>query len=75
MRTEQIKGHDIELSGVRVASSPNWTAHLTIYGPGTNPMHRNNIFPCQQVCVEQVFSSEQAAQDAALKVAQDMLHR
>ncbi|MFZ6644746.1 hypothetical protein ACO0LO_03450 [Undibacterium sp. TJN25] len=73
MRTEQIKGHDIEVSGVRVANSPNWTAHLTIYGAGTNPMHRNNIFPCQQVCVEEVFNSEQAAQEAALTVAKGML--
>ncbi|GGC98870.1 hypothetical protein [Undibacterium terreum] len=73
MRTEQIKGHDIELAGVRVPNSSSWTAHLTIYGRGTNPMHRNSVFPYQQVCVETVFNSEQAAEEAALKVAMEML--
>ncbi|MES2105837.1 MAG: hypothetical protein V4634_17590 [Pseudomonadota bacterium] len=73
MRTEQIKGHEIEISGVRVANSSNWTAYLTIYGPSSNPMHRHSVFPNQQVCVEEVFNSEQAAQEAALKVAREML--
>lgn len=73
MRTEQIKGHDIEATGLRVLDSAHWTAYLAIYGPGTNPMHRNSVFPYQQVCVEDVFSSEQAAQEAALKVARAML--
>ncbi|MES2069994.1 MAG: hypothetical protein V4488_06575 [Pseudomonadota bacterium] len=73
MRTEQIKGHDIECSAVRVANSAQWTAYLTIYGPGTNPMHRNSVFPYQQVCVEEVFNSEQAAQEAALQVAKTLL--
>ena len=73
MRTEQIKGHDIELAGVRVPNSSSWMAYLTIYGPGANPMHRNSVFPNQQVCVEEVFNSEHAAEEAALKVAQEML--
>ncbi|HTD06648.1 hypothetical protein [Undibacterium sp.] len=73
MWTEQIKGHDIEATGVRVPNSSNWTAYLTIYGPGANPMHRHSVFPYQQVCVEEVFNSEQAAQEAALKVARAML--
>ncbi|MDB5762351.1 MAG: hypothetical protein JWQ21_1346 [Herminiimonas sp.] len=73
MPTETIGEYEIEYSGVQLPDSENWTAHLTIYGPSSNPMHRNNIFPDQRVAVETVFPSEEAAAAEARKIAITMI--
>jgi hypothetical protein len=73
MPTEQIGEYEIEYSGVRLADVDGWAAHVSIYGPSPNPMHRNSIVPDQRVAVEQVFGTEQEAQAEARNAALAML--
>lgn len=75
MPTEQIGEYEIEYEGVRLADVDGWAAHVTIYGPSSNPMHRNSIVPNQRVAVEQVFATEDEAQAEARKAALGMLER
>jgi hypothetical protein len=71
--TEQIGQYEIEYTGVRLTDVEGWAAWMAIYGPSTNPMHRNDIVPNQRVAVEQVFASEQEAEAEARKAALAML--
>jgi hypothetical protein len=71
--TEQIGQYEIEYSGVRLTDVDGWAAYMAIYGPSTNPMHRNDLVPNQRVAVEQVFASEQEAEGEARKAALAML--
>jgi hypothetical protein len=73
MPTEQIGQYEIEYVGVKMGDVDGWAAHVTIYGPSTNPMHRQPIVPNQRVAVTQLFASEQAADAEARKVAVAML--
>ncbi|EJN06933.1 hypothetical protein [Herbaspirillum sp. YR522] len=73
MAHELIGDYEIEYSGQRVIGAEGWVANVAIFGHSTNPMHRNAIFPAQRVLVDQTFDDEQAAQQAALKVAHEML--
>jgi hypothetical protein len=77
--TEQIGQYEIEYSGVKMVDVGGWAAYVTIYGPSSNPMHRNDIVPNQRVAVEQVFASEREAEaqarDAALAMLQQGSHR
>jgi hypothetical protein len=68
-----IADHEIEYEGVPVAGTQQWAAYLTIYGPSTNPMHRNSLFPRQHVAVDEVFLTKEAAEEGALKVAKSLL--
>ncbi|MFJ2986458.1 hypothetical protein ACIPF8_01225 [Collimonas sp. NPDC087041] len=69
MRTEIIGDYEIECSASQVPDSEDWIANLVIYGPSTNPMHRNDIFPLQRVAVDEVFPTEAAAEEEARSVA------
>jgi hypothetical protein len=71
--TEQIGQYEIEYTGERLADVDGWAAYIAIYGPPTNPMHRNDIVPHQRVAVEQVFASEEEAAAEARKAALAML--
>jgi hypothetical protein len=71
--TEQIGEYAIEYSGERLTDVKGWAAYVTVYGPATNPMHRNAIVPHQRVAVEQVFATEAEAEAEAHKVAHGML--
>lgn len=73
MATETIGEYEIEYSGVHMADVDGWAAWVTIYGPSSNPMHRNSIVPAQRVAVEQVYPTEQEAQEQARTVALAML--
>ena len=73
MPTEQINKYEIEYSGVRLTDSKDWAAYVVIYGPSSNPMHRNNIFPIQRVSVEMVFPTRESAEAEARKIAIAML--
>lgn len=73
MPTEQIGDYEIEYSGVRMTDVEGWAAWLTVYGPATNPMHRNDIVPHQRVAVEHVFATEAEAEAEAHRVAHAML--
>jgi hypothetical protein len=75
MPTEQIGEYEIEYEGVRMVDVDGWGAYVTIYGPSTNPMHRNSIVPNQRVAVEQVFASEQEAAAEARNAALGMLEK
>jgi hypothetical protein len=74
MTTEQIGDYEIEYSGVQVPDSEDWAAYLTVYGPSSNPMHMNAIFPHQRVSIDSLFPTEQAAEAEARKVAMSMIH-
>ncbi|MFM9433417.1 hypothetical protein ACFDR9_000454 [Janthinobacterium sp. CG_23.3] len=73
MHSEHFGEYDIEYAGVPLPLGEGWGAHLTIYGPSPNPMHRNSIFPHQRVAVGVVFHSEEEAAAEARKVALAML--
>lgn len=73
MPNTEIAGHEVEYEAVQVAGTEQWAAYLTIYGPSTNPMHRNSIFPRQHVCVEEVFLTQEAAEAGALAAAETLL--
>ncbi|MDB5841590.1 MAG: hypothetical protein JWQ23_3542 [Herminiimonas sp.] len=73
MGADIIGEYEIEYAGIQLHDAPGWAAHVAIYGPSHNPMHRNIIFADQRVLVETVFDSQQAAEDEAHKVALSML--
>ncbi|MFC5473811.1 hypothetical protein [Paraherbaspirillum soli] len=73
MQSETIGEYEIEYSGLQLPDSDNWVAMLAIYGPSSNPMHRNDIFPSQRVALESVFPSEQAAEAEARTLAISMI--
>ncbi|HAT31851.1 MAG TPA: hypothetical protein DCW29_13640 [Janthinobacterium sp.] len=73
MSSEQIGEYEIEYTGMRLPIGNGWAAHLAIYGPSPNPMHRNSIFPGQRVSIGAVFQDEAAAEAEAHKVALAML--
>ena len=75
MPTEQIGDYEIEYEGVHMTDVDGWGAYVTIYGPSSNPMHRNSIVPNQRVAVEQVFASEREAAAQAREVALAMLEK
>ena len=58
MPTEQIGDYEIEYAGEHLNEVEGWAAFVTVYGPSTNPMHRNALVPHQRVAVEQVFAPE-----------------
>lgn len=73
MQSGKIGDHDIEYEAVQVAGTEQWAAYLAIYGPSNNPMHRNNIFPHQHVCVNETFMSREEAEAGALAAAETLL--
>ena len=73
MPTEQIGDYEIEYAGERLQDVDGWGAFVTVYGPSTNPMHRNALVPRERVAVEQVFASEEEAQAEARTAALTML--
>lgn len=79
MTTETVGEVEIDCSGVHMDDVDGWAAWVTIYGPSTNPMHRNSIVPAQRVALEQVFATEAeaeaAAREAALLMVAEKTHR
>jgi len=73
MPSEKIGEHDIEYEGVEIPGTEQWAAYLAVFGPSTNPMHRNSVFPHQHVATEEVFTSKEAAEAAALAFAKTLL--
>ena len=73
MSSEHIDEYEIEYAGVLMPSGEGWAAHVAIFGPSPNPMHRNSIFAEQRVCVDTVFPNEEEAEAEAHKVALSML--
>ena len=73
MTTESVGEYEIDYSGMRLDDVDGWAAWVTIYGPSPNPMHRNSIVPAQRVAVEQVFGTEDEAEQAARQAALAML--
>lgn len=75
MASETMGEYEIEYEGLPLTDVEGWAAWLTIYGPSSNPMHRNSVFPTQRVSVETVFPSQEAAEAEARKVGLAMLNR
>jgi hypothetical protein len=73
MATETVGQYEIDYSGVHMDDVDGWAAWVTIYGPSSNPMHRNSIVPTQRVAVEHVYASQAEAQAAARTVALTMI--
>ena len=70
----EINGYEVEYSGEFLDESKDWAAYLTLFLPSSNPMHMNNIFPRQRVLADLTFPDEGAAEDAAHKVALEMIN-
>ena len=70
---ENFGEYEIDYRGVFMADVDGWAAHVTVYGPSANPMHRDPVMPDQRVAIEQVFASEQEAEAAAREAALAML--
>jgi hypothetical protein len=75
MATEQIGDFEIEYTGVHVPESDGWAAWVQIVGPSPNPMHRQPVFPSQHVEIETSFATEQVAQQAARRIALDIVEQ
>ena len=74
MPIEQVGDYEIEYAGVKLPSdNDDWAAMIAIFGPSTNPMHRNAIFPSQRVLIDTVFHDEKSAEQEARKTAVEML--
>ncbi|WP_426189851.1 hypothetical protein [Massilia sp. DWR3-1-1] len=73
MATETVGAYEIDYSGVHMDDVDGWAAWVTIYGPSSNPMHRNSIVPAQRVAVEHVYASQAEAQAEARSVALAMI--
>lgn len=73
MPIEQIGDHEIDYTGVALELGAGWAAQLAIYGPSSNPMHQNSVFPMQRVAVETVFASEAEAEAEAHRIGLSML--
>jgi hypothetical protein len=73
MATEQIGDYEIEYTGVHLPEANGWAAWVQIFGPSPNPMHRQPVFPSQHVAVETSFATEQEAEQAARRIAVDMV--
>jgi hypothetical protein len=71
--TEQLGDYEIDYAGVKMTDVDGWAAQVAIYGPSSNPMHRNSIVPAQRVAVEHVFPTEAEAEAEARKAALAML--
>ena len=71
--TEQLGEYEIDYSAVRMTDVDGWAAHVAVYGPSPNPMHRNSIVPEQRVAVEHVFATEAEAEAEAHKAALALL--
>ncbi len=75
MTTEQIGDYEIGYTGVHVPESDGWAAWVEIFGPSSNPMHRKPVFPSQQVAMETHFGSEQEAEQAAYRIAIEIVEK
>lgn len=75
MPYETLREFQIEYSSARLPGSEHWAAILAIYGPSSNPMHRNCIFPAQRVSIDTVFASAVEAEAEARKVATLMIEQ
>lgn len=73
MPTQQRGEYEIDYSGVWMADVEGWAAHVAIYGPSPNPMHRNSIVPPQRVALETIFPTEEEAEAEAHRAALAML--
>ena len=73
MPSEQIGDYEIDYSGVPLEVGAGWGAQLTIYGPSSNPMHQNSVFPTQRVSLETVFPDAATAEAEAHKIGLAML--
>jgi hypothetical protein len=71
--TEKRGDYEIEYSGEKLTDVDGWGAYVTVYGPSTNPMHRNSIVPTHRVAVDQVFETEAEAAAEARKAALELL--
>jgi hypothetical protein len=70
----QINGYEVEYSGEFLEESQDWAAYLALFLPSSNPMHMNNIFKKQRVSIDLTFPDEESAEDAAHKVALEIIN-
>lgn len=73
MPIETIDEFEIEYEAQHLPDDEGWAAYVTIYGPSSNPMHRNGIYPTHRVATDVFFPSEQAAEEEALKIGRQLL--
>jgi len=69
MPTETIGDYLVEYGGEPLKVVEGWAAYLAIYDVTRNPAFRASLIPKQRVCLETVFSREEAAAERAREVA------
>lgn len=75
MPTEYIGDYLVEYSGEPLRFTEGWGACLAIYDLSRNPAFRASIFPKHRVCVDTVFTTEEAAEQRAREIAIDKIGR
>lgn len=75
MPSEQIGEYEIDYSAVELVDHQGWAAHVAIFGPSANPMHRNILIADHRVAIETVFQSAQEAERQARQAALDMMEQ
>ena len=73
MPSEHIGRYEVEYFAVKLTQRQVWTAHVAIFGPSRNPMHRQCVFPDQRVCVEHTYPSKEEAEEEARRYAYSVM--
>jgi len=74
MPDKLIGVYNVMYTAVALPDGKGWAAHLTIFGPSSNPMHRHAVYPEQRVSQDKVFVTCEEAEQEALRVAEEMVH-
>lgn len=70
----EIKGDfQIDYSAEPALDADGWTAHVEIFGPNANPMHRTPVIKHQRVLIDRIFASVEEAEQEALKAGLELL--
>jgi hypothetical protein len=75
MNSETVGNFQIEYSARQLPGSGAWGAWVTVYGPSSNPMHRNPIFPARRVAPGCQYPDKDAAQAEAKKFAHSLVDK
>lgn len=73
MSTKFIDHYEIEYSAEPLEGSKQWGAYIAVYGPSSNPMHRNNIMRKHRISAEQQFADQASAYAAAEAAIPDLI--
>lgn len=73
MSTTFIDSYEVEFSAEPLEGTRQWAAYLAVYGPSSNPMHRNNLVRKHRIAAEQQFLDKATAYAAAEAAVPDLV--